>query len=120
NAHSVWFNDRNATNQFGLAWSGPVDATDAARQSSAMSPIGALAEPSTSSLVFAKGSADPAFNHVIGRPTGALAWSCPVGVAADFMQSGPYVSSLPVGIHAAHFRLAASKLSNSATNLARL
>jgi predicted alpha-1,6-mannanase (GH76 family) len=120
NAHSVWFNDRNAVNQFGLAWSGPVDATDAARQSSAMSPIGALAEPSTSFLVFAKGSADPAFNHVIGRPTGALAWSCPVGVASDFMQSGPYLSSLPVGIHAAHFRLAVSKLSNSVTNLARL
>src|SRR5579859_6366534 len=119
NAHSVWFNDRNASNQFGLAWSGPVDATDAARQSSAMSPIGALAEPSTASLVFAKGSADPAFNHAVGKATGPLAWSCPT-ITSDFMQSGPYLSSLPVGIHAAHFRLAVNKLSNSATNLARL
>ncbi|HSU53573.1 MAG TPA: glycoside hydrolase family 76 protein, partial [Candidatus Dormibacteraeota bacterium] len=56
NAHAVWFNDRNVFNQLGLRWSGPVDLVDAARQSSALMPVSALAEPTTPALAFAKGS----------------------------------------------------------------
>ncbi len=35
NANSIWNND-NSSNSFGFHWSGPVDSTDAARQSSAL------------------------------------------------------------------------------------
>jgi predicted alpha-1,6-mannanase (GH76 family) len=36
NARSIWENSRNVKNQFGLCWSGPFDAADASRQSSAL------------------------------------------------------------------------------------
>jgi predicted alpha-1,6-mannanase (GH76 family) len=36
NADSIWANDRNASNQFGLHWAGPFDRADAVRQSSAL------------------------------------------------------------------------------------
>ena len=36
NARSVWANDRNDSNQFGLHWAGPFDYADASRQSSAL------------------------------------------------------------------------------------
>jgi predicted alpha-1,6-mannanase (GH76 family) len=36
NARSLWKNDRDAENHFGLYWAGPVDSIDAARQSSAL------------------------------------------------------------------------------------
>jgi predicted alpha-1,6-mannanase (GH76 family) len=36
NARSIWVNDRNSSNQFGLHWAGPFDKADASRQSSAL------------------------------------------------------------------------------------
>jgi len=36
NARSIWDNDRNAKNQFGVCWTGPFDSADASRQSSAL------------------------------------------------------------------------------------
>ncbi len=41
NARSVWDNDRNASNQFGLHWAGPFDYADANRQSSALDVLNA-------------------------------------------------------------------------------
>lgn len=41
NADSIWANNRNSKNQFGLKWAGPVDATDASRQSSALDAFNA-------------------------------------------------------------------------------
>jgi len=121
NAHAVWFNDRNVYNQLGLMWDGPWDSDDAARQSSAMMPVSALAEPITGNLLFAKGAGDPAFSHSVGRAAGALAWVCSPGTSpAGFMQLGPHVAYLPVGPHAAHFRAGVSALSNSAASLVQL
>ncbi len=41
NADSIWANNRNSQSQFGLKWAGPVDATDASRQSSALDAFNA-------------------------------------------------------------------------------
>jgi len=43
NAQSIWDLDQGADYQFGLVWSGPFDAADAARQSSALDAIIAVA-----------------------------------------------------------------------------
>jgi predicted alpha-1,6-mannanase (GH76 family) len=41
NADSIWSNNRNPNNQFGLMWQGPLDSADAVRQSSAMDALNA-------------------------------------------------------------------------------
>jgi len=43
NAASIWSNDRNSSNQFGAYWQGPVDSTDATRQTSALDALVAAA-----------------------------------------------------------------------------
>ena len=43
NARSIWENNRNAADQFGLSWAGPFDRADAARQSSALDALNAAA-----------------------------------------------------------------------------
>jgi predicted alpha-1,6-mannanase (GH76 family) len=122
NAHAVWFNDRNVFNQLGLKWDGPWDSADAARQSSAMMAVSALAEPFTADLVFGKGSGDPAFSHAVGAANGTMGWSGNAANAthADFLQSGPYVSYLPIGPHAAHVTMSVNVLGGSSTSLAQI
>lgn len=41
NARSIWDDDRNEKNQFGLHWAGPFDHADACRQSSALDALNA-------------------------------------------------------------------------------
>ena len=41
NADALWLRDRNASDQFGFWWRGPVDEVDAARQSSALDALAA-------------------------------------------------------------------------------
>jgi predicted alpha-1,6-mannanase (GH76 family) len=41
NARSIWENNRNRKNQFGMRWTGPFDQADAARQSSALDALNA-------------------------------------------------------------------------------
>jgi predicted alpha-1,6-mannanase (GH76 family) len=41
NARSIWENNRNQKNQFGLRWAGPFDQADACRQSSALDALNA-------------------------------------------------------------------------------
>ena len=43
NARSLWENGRNASDQFGLRWTGPFDRADASRQSSALDALNAAA-----------------------------------------------------------------------------
>jgi predicted alpha-1,6-mannanase (GH76 family) len=41
NARSIWDNDRNDRDEFGLRWTGPFDRADASRQSSALDALNA-------------------------------------------------------------------------------
>lgn len=41
NADSIWTQNRNVANQFGLRWAGPFDSADAMRQSSALDALNA-------------------------------------------------------------------------------
>jgi hypothetical protein len=122
NARSIWANDRDGSNRFGIRWTGPIDTVDAARHSSAMMPISALAEPSTANLFFIKGSGGPAFNHEVGAPPGTLAWMCSATNTTHdgLMQMGPYLESLPPGAHTVYFRMAVNATSRAATKLVRL
>jgi hypothetical protein len=108
NARSIWSNDLGPSDALGSNWSGPFDLAEAHRQSSAMSVLAALAEPSTQGAPLLRASGGPSFNHPQGHPAGQLAWACdpPSCPASDFLQRGPYVSYLPPGPHTAHFRLA--------------
>lgn len=121
-AHAVWFNDRNDFNQLGMSWDGPVDTVDAARQSCAIMALSALAEPITTNLIFARGSGDASFGHALGTSAGTLAWVCgPTNAsAAGYAQTGPHVSYVGTGWHAAHFQLAADVLNPSPGSVATL
>jgi predicted alpha-1,6-mannanase (GH76 family) len=122
NAHSVWFNDRDSANHLGLRWTGPFDQADAARHSSAMFAVSAVAEPSTRLLPFAMGADSKAFNHSVGSAIGTLAWVCNATDApqSGFMLDGAYLASLPKGRHVAHFRIAVDRVRGSSTPLVHL
>ncbi len=47
NAASIWKNDRDSTNQFGLHWAGPMDAADGGRQSSAQDVLNSVLPPTS-------------------------------------------------------------------------
>ncbi len=121
-AHAVWFKDRNVFNQLGMSWDGPLDSVDAARQSSALMAVSALAEPITANLAFGKGSGDPAFSHAVGGASGTLSWTCgpATGSPAGYLQTGPHVTYLSTGLHAAHFQIAVDATSPSPESLATL
>jgi predicted alpha-1,6-mannanase (GH76 family) len=106
NARSAWANDRDPSDEFDGNWSGPFDASSAPAQSSAMFAMSALADPITPSSVFVRPAAGPTFNHALGARDSVLGWACDSTTcpAPGVMQSGPYVSYLPLGDHTAHFR----------------
>lgn len=122
NARSIWASNRDSSNRFGFRWSGPIDSVDAARHSSALVPISALAEPATGNLLFAKGSGSRAFNHEVGGLHGVQSWRCDSNTTArpGFMQWGPYLASLPKGVHVVQFHLAVDAVRDSAAQLVRL
>jgi predicted alpha-1,6-mannanase (GH76 family) len=118
NAQSVWANDRDAAGHLGLKWSGPFDQADAARQSSAMMAVSALAEPMTRHLPFIRGAGSPTFYHETGQPTGVLSWTCNERDAAGLALSG--TCTLAGAVHLAHFRLAVDEIHPTPDALAQL
>src|SRR5581483_7092915 len=122
NANSIWTNDQNSSNQLGLLWSGPFDSATPAKQSSAMIPMSALAEPWTQGAAFARGAQDPSFGHNLGTAVGTQEWACSASTCttANFMVYGPYISYLPLGTHIVHFRLSVNATNSSTANLVTL
>ena len=122
NARSVWGRDRDAYDEFGGHWAGPVDSVDAARQSSALSVFTALAAPVTTNCPFAAGAGGVAFNHEVGAADGALAWKCDGANTrrAGYLLSGPFIASLPLGTHTVHFRMSLGALNPGAAKLVSL
>jgi predicted alpha-1,6-mannanase (GH76 family) len=121
NARSVWADDRDKANHLGLKWSGPFDFADAARQSSAMMAVGALAEPMTQTLPFAKGAGSVTFRHETGASAGTLAWNCNAANAPvpGLMLSGD-CAMLLAGKQVVHFRMAVDAITNSTSGLVQL
>jgi predicted alpha-1,6-mannanase (GH76 family) len=111
NARSVWRNNRDGSNRFGGRWSGPIDSVDAARHSSALRVITALAErPLTGTKVAAEGlhvwaAAD--LQHELGRRAGLQQWSAnPVqDKASGYLVKCPATKALPPSEYDACFEL---------------
>ena len=118
---SVWENNRDSENRFGLRWTGPVDEVDAAWHSSAMMPISVLAQPATPLLPVIVGAGSPGFIHEIGEASGNLAWTVSSHSAgkAGLLFSGLCVESLR-GPQVAHFRMAVDGTNSSNSALVRL
>ena len=109
NAASVWQNNRDEAGRFGGRWRGPVDSVDAARHSSAMRVISALAEPvlksdADKSLVR---WAAPDLQHELGRAVGRTQWSAnPLDDrASGYLVTGAVTKTLPPGEHEVSFEL---------------
>jgi len=120
NARSIWQNDRDDTNHLGLKWYGPFDSADAARHSSAMMAVSALALPSTENLPFAQGAASPIFNHEVGAASGNLAWTCDTKTTNEGVMLSGICASLPAGNHTIHFRMSVKEAKNFTNDLVRL
>lgn len=111
NAESVWQNNRDEAGRFGGRWRGPVDMVDAARHSSAMRVITALAEPvlraetNTAPVVRQWSAAD--LQHDVGRALGLTQWCAhPVPDAqSGFLTKGANATNLPAGGYEAGFVL---------------
>ena len=118
---SVWENNRDSENRFGLRWTGPVDEVDAARHSSAMMPISVLAQPITALLRVAVGAGSPGFIHEVGETSGNLAWSVPSRSAGQpgLLFAGLRVESLQ-GPQVAQFRMSVDGTNVSGSGLVRL
>ncbi len=124
NAHSVWANDRDSANHFGLRWSGPVDAVDAARHSSAMMAVSALAEPvmkDDRAGVFGRWMAGKV-KHDLGRPDGLNGWTAdPVEtkISGDLV-NGARTETLPVGKYVVTFELKVDNFNRDNAEVATL
>ena len=57
NANSLWANDRDSSNQFGLHWAGPFDKADGARQTIGQDLLNSVLPGATFNAVNAPGSA---------------------------------------------------------------
>ena len=80
NADSLWINDRDSTNHFGVVWSGPVDRENAARQGEGQDLLNAAATVTGSSATsfatgFESGDPQPTWSNTVdggGQPAGGI------------------------------------------------
>jgi hypothetical protein len=111
NARSVWRNNRDDENRFGGRWAGPVDRVDAARHSSAMRVITALAErPLSASGQLRRGGqiwAAASLQHEVGRRRGVNQWTAnPVpDRTSGYLVKGQGTQDLAAGEYEVSFEL---------------
>ena len=124
NARSVWASNRDASNHFGLRWSGPVDAVDAARHSSAMMAVSALAEPVLKEARAGACGSWMAGNlkHDLGQLHGLNAWTAdPVETkVSGNLVKGARTEALPVGKYVATFELKVDNFNRDDSKVATL
>jgi predicted alpha-1,6-mannanase (GH76 family) len=111
NARSVWRNNRDDENRFGGRWAGPVDRVDAARHSSALRVITALAaRPVSASGQLRRGGqiwAAASLQHEVGRRRGLNQWAAhPIeNLASGYLVNGPGTKELVAGEYEVSFEL---------------
>ena len=122
NARSVWSQDRNANDQFGGRWGGPIDSLDAARQSSALSVFTALAGTVTTNGPIDTGAGGALFNHDVGRLDVHGNWTAnPLqDHASGFLAHGPGVKNLTPGPNEARFELKVDNFNRDNTKVATI
>ncbi|MCO5051180.1 MAG: glycoside hydrolase family 76 protein [Verrucomicrobiae bacterium] len=124
NAKSVWENNRDAEGRFGGRWAGPVDAVDAARHSSALRVICALAEPrlAADAESAVRRWLAPALEHEVGRSRGATQWVAEPATdhASGYLVKGALPEDLASGDCDAAFELKVDYLAGIASALARI
>jgi len=106
NARSVWQYNLDASNRFGGRWSGPVDSVDAARHSSAMRVITAVAEPAIPPTTQTRHWAAADLIHDLGQPVRNNQWSAhPLANRDSGFLSRLILTNMPAGDHVAGFQL---------------
>ncbi len=93
NAHSIWANDRDTSNQFGLHWTGPFDKADGARQSAAEDVLNAVLPATTYSPVNAPGSSS---FGVVAQTTGTYRLTFHFSAPGSAATRTILVNSVPV------------------------
>ncbi len=93
NANSIWANDRNTANQFGLHWAGPFDTADGSRQSVAQDVLNAVIPAATYVPVNAPGSS--AFS-VFAQSSGTFRLTFHSSAASAGATRTVLVNSVPV------------------------
>ncbi len=100
NARSIWQNARNSRDQLGFRWAGPFDDADAARQSSALAALCAVAPPITGvSLGGPCTWSSPGFHHDIGREDAFKNWQADplIDRTSGFLVRGLQPEARPAG-----------------------
>ncbi len=129
NANSIWTNDRNSSNQFGLHWAGPFDTPDGARQNTAEDAINGVLPPAAYAPVNSPGSSTFAltaqvtgtyrltfhFNTSSGQASRTiLVNSVPVATDFSFSGTGSFptwaTATLPVSLVAGQNQIEVSKI----------
>ena len=131
NADSIWADDRNSQNHFGVVWAGPFDKADASRQSSALDalnaalPVSPIPAPATAGLSTTQvrvtpggsGSDTVAVQNITGQNIAAtVTITGPAGITVS-----PLKATVPVGAgDASNVSLQVSAASGTPQNFYRV
>ncbi len=100
NANSIWANDRDSDNHFGLHWAGPFDTADGSRQSAAEDVLNGVVPAATYSPVNAPGSS--AFG-VVAQVSGTYRLTFHFNATSSAATRTVLVNSVPVNTNFSFF-----------------
>ncbi|HLH03094.1 MAG TPA: glycoside hydrolase family 76 protein [Bryobacteraceae bacterium] len=93
NANSIWANDRDANDQFGLHWAGPFDTPDGARQNTALDAINGVIGATSYTPVNAPGTSTFA---IVAQTTGTYKLTFHFTTSSSSATRTVLVNSVPV------------------------